>query len=88
MIAIRLLLIFANAFKSVKEQPTIAVTIVGRAITKWEEYRKEAINQSTKLIQIKEIKSNNFCYCKVGRAITKWGEIEKSPILLLKYWKN
>ena len=28
----------------------------------------------------KEIKSDNFCYCKVGRAITKWGAIEKSPI--------
>ena len=25
----------------------------------------------------KEIKSDNFCYCKVGRAITKWGAIEK-----------
>ena len=22
------------------------------------------------------------------RAITKWGAIEKSPILLLQYWKN
>ena len=21
----------------------------------------------------KEIKSNNFCFCKVGRALTKWG---------------
>ena len=30
----------------------------------------------------KEIKSDNFCYCKVGRAITQWGAIEKSPILL------
>ena len=29
-----------------------------------------------------------MCYRKVGRAITKWGAIEKSPILLLQYWKN
>ena len=28
-----------------------------------------------------EVKSDNFCYCKVGRAITKLGAIEKSPIL-------
>ena len=30
----------------------------------------------------KEIKSDNFFYCKVGRAITKLGAMEKSPILL------
>ena len=35
----------------------------------------------------KEVKSDNFCYRKAGRAITKWGAIEKSPILLLQYWK-
>ena len=54
------------------------------------QYRKEAMNQSTKLIQnlSKEIKSDNFCYRKVGRAITKWGAIEKSPILLSQYWKK
>ena len=30
--------------------PTIAVAIVGRAITVWEAIQKEAMNQSTKLI--------------------------------------
>ena len=35
--------------------------------------------QSTKHIKIEaEIKSDNFCYCKVGRAMTKWGAIEKN----------
>ena len=54
------------------------------------QYRKEAMNQSTKHMQnwSKEIKSDNFCYRKVGRAITTWGSIEKSPILLSQYWKN
>ena len=36
----------------------------------------------------KEIKSDNFCYCKVGRAITKGEAIEKSSILLSQYWVN
>jgi hypothetical protein len=69
----RLLLIFANAFKSVKERQLYGG-----------QYRKEAMNLSTKPIQnlSKDIKLNNFCYCKVGRAITEWGAIEKSPILL------
>ena len=42
--------------------------------------------QSNKLS--KEVKSDNFCYRKVARAITKLGVTEKSPILLLQYWKN
>ena len=48
------------------------------------------MNKYAKPIQkIKQqVKSNNFCYCKVERAITNWGAREKSPILLLKYWKN
>ena len=38
------------------------------------------MNQSTNLIQKfkQEIKSDNFCYCKVGRAITKGEAIEKN----------
>ena len=36
----------------------------------------------------KEIKSDNFCSCKVEREITKWWAIEKFPILLSQYWKN
>ena len=44
------------------------------------QYRKEAMNQSTKLIQ--KLKQRNYqkrqlCYRKVGRAITKWGAIEE-----------
>ena len=36
----------------------------------------------------KEIKSDNFCYCKVGRPMTKWGAIEKSPILRYYHFKG
>ena len=28
-----------------------------------------------------EVKSNNFCYCKVGRVITSWGAMVKTKIL-------
>ena len=37
------------------------------------------MNKCTKPIQKinEEVKSNNFCDCKVRRAITKWGAIEK-----------
>ena len=34
------------------------------------------------------IRIGNFCYRKAGRMITIKGAIEKSPILLLQYWKN
>ena len=51
---------------------TIAVVIVGRAITLLGPIQKIS----------KEIKSNNFCCRKVIRAITKWGATVKSPILL------
>jgi hypothetical protein len=46
------------------------------------QYRKEAMNQSTKLIQ--KLKQRDKS--KVGRAITKWGAIETSSILLSQYW--
>ena len=32
--------------------------------------------------------SDNFGYCKVGTVITLQEAVEKSPILLLQYWKN
>ena len=32
----------------------------------------------------KEIKSDNFCFCKVERAKSKWGAKIKSPILVKK----
>ena len=78
-IAKRLPLLFANAFKIIKERQ-----LYGK------QYRKEAMNKSTILMQKfnKETKSDNFCYRKVGTAITNCGTIEKSPILLSKYWKN
>ena len=44
-------LLFANAFQEPKRANTIAVAIVGRAITIYKQYRKEAMNQSIKLIQ-------------------------------------
>jgi hypothetical protein len=40
---------------------TIAVAIVGRAITIWEAIQKEAMNQSTKLIQ--KLKERDYLYC-------------------------
>ena len=36
----------------------------------------------------KEVKSDNFCYCKVRRAINKRGTIKKGLILLSQYWKK
>ena len=42
-----------------------------------EQYRKEAMNRSTKLYKNKAKRFR----AKVGRAIIKWGGIEKSPIL-------
>ena len=69
-----------------KRVTTIAIAIVGRAITIWEAIQKRILQNSYKNLS-KEIKSDNFCYRKVGRTITKWGTIEKSPILLSQYWK-
>ena len=82
-IAIRLPLLFANAFKSVKERQLLLSQYLEERYLYWKQNRKEAMNQSTKPIQqLKQhIKSDNFCYRKVGRAITKWGAIEKSPSL-------
>ena len=49
---------------------------------------KETMKYSSKPIKwIKEIKGDNFCYCKVGRAITLWGAIEKYSIYLSQDWK-
>ena len=55
------------------------------------QYRKEDMNQSTKLLQkwSKVVKSNNFFYHKVGRAITKWWVFSgKSNIVLSIYEKE
>jgi hypothetical protein len=63
---------------------TIAVAIDKRSITIWEVIQKrshEPIYKIYKKKLRKEIKSDNFCYCKVRRAITKWGAIEKVPFL-------
>ena len=65
--------------------PTIAIAIVGRAITISEAIQKRSHELVYKKLS-KEIKSDNFCYRKVGRAITLQGEIEKNPILLSQYW--
>ena len=40
--------------------------------------------ENTYKIWSKEIKDDNFCYCKVERTITKLGAIEKSPIAILE----
>ena len=89
-IAKRLLLLFANAFKSVKERQLFCRNswksddYMGSDTEKkpWNNLQNSYKNLS------KGIKSDNFCYRKVGRAITKWGAIEKSPILLSQFWKN
>ena len=74
-LAIRLPLLIANAFKSVKERQLL-LAIVGKAINIWDAIQKRS-------------QSDNFCYRKVGRSITKWGAAEKSPILpFLKDNKN
>ena len=73
-----LLLLFAHDSKSVKErQLLLSHSWKSDNYIYGKQYRKEAMNQSTKLIQnwSKEIKSDNFCYRKVGGAITKWGAI-------------
>ena len=36
----------------------------------------------------KEVKSDNFCYCKVGRAITIWGAIENGAFPQTFVWRN
>ena len=45
------------------------------------------MNQCTKPTQkySKDVKSDNFCYCKVVGVITMWGAIEKNAILLSQY---
>ena len=71
-IAICVLLLFAHAFKRVK-LPTIAIAIVGRAITVWEALQKrshETIYKTCTKIEAKGL-----------RAIIKGGAIEK-------YWIN
>ena len=75
-IAICVLLLFANAFKSVKSDNNIA--IVKRAITIWEAIQKrshEPIYKTDTKIEAMGL-----------RAITKWEAIEKSSILLSQYW--
>ena len=78
-----LLKAIAKRLKSVKERQLLLSQKL--EITIWEAIRKEAMNQSTKIIKkiqknlSKEIKSDNICYCKVGWVITKFGAIEKSP---------
>ena len=82
-VAKRLPLLFANAFKSIKERQLLLSQIVGRAITIWEAKKNPGTNlQNLYKNKSKEIKSENFCYRKVEGAITKWGAIEKSSILL------
>ena len=82
---------FSQYCDSCKRATTIAVAIVGRAITKWKQYRKEAMNQSKTHTKnkAKRLRATTFAIAlKVGREITKWGAIEKRPILLSQYWKN
>ena len=67
---------------------TIAIAIVGRAITIWE----AILNRSQEPIyktytKSKDNKSDNFCFHNVGRAITKWGAILEK-LLFLKGTKN
>ena len=77
-IAICIFLLFANAFKSAKRATTIAIAIVGRAITIWEAIQKRSHEPI--------YKTNTKNEAKGLRAITKGGAIEKSSILLLQYW--
>ena len=69
---------------------TIAVAIVGRAITIWEAIQKrshEPIYKNYTKMKKRDLEQQ-LCYRKVGRAITKGRAIEKSLILLLQYWIN
>ena len=86
-IAIRLPLLFANAFKSVKERQLLQSDNYMGSNTEmkpWTNLQNLYKNWS------KEIKSDNFCYRKVWRAITKCKAKEKSLIKLpiLKGTKN
>ena len=87
----RVPLLFANAFKSVNERQLYCCRNSFKSNnymgSNTEEKPWTNLQNSYKNLS-KEIKSVNFCYCKVGRAITNWGAIEKSPILLSQYWKN
>ena len=49
------------------------------------EKKQEQISKTNTKKESKEVKNDNFCYCKVRRAINKLGEIDKSRIFLLKY---
>ena len=56
-----------------------------------QQYRKESLNQSTNSIQKRKLRLREdiqILLSKVGRAITKREAIQKSPILLVQYWKN
>ena len=58
----------------------MAVTVFGRAVTLEREIRKRSHEKCTKSKKkSKEIKSDNFMYCKVVRAINTWVAIEESP---------
>ena len=59
-----------------KRATTIAIAIVGRAITIWEAIQKRTHEPIYK----------TYTKIEVGRAITIWGAIEKSSILLSQYW--
>ena len=83
---------FSQYCDSCKRATTIAVAIVGRAITKWEAIQKrshEPIYKTHTKNKAKRLRATTFAIAlKVGREITKWGAIEKRPILLSQYWKN
>ena len=60
---------------------TINVTIVGRAIAKWEAIKKrsqEIIYKTYTKISAKRLRATTFAIAR--RAMTKLGAIEKSPI--------
>ena len=63
-----------------KRATTIAIAIVGRAITEWEGLQKRSHGPIYKTDTKNE--------AKWLRAITNWGSREKSPILLSQYMKN
>ena len=64
-IAIRLLLLFANAFKH-KRATTIAVAIVGREITIWEAIQKKSYEPIYKTHKkIKRLRATSFAIAKL-----------------------
>jgi hypothetical protein len=68
-IAKKLLLLFANAFKSVKErQLLLSVAIVGRVITIWEAIQKrshEPIYKTNTKIEAKRLRATTFAIVKL-----------------------